>query len=352
MKPEVCCLPRVSEPVAIFEHFFLSQHVNSEAQGESQPCSLLWGLQQLLHCWVQLWAAVSCLWKLLFPLTASISSRGLMGRAGLLSWSHKFPSVGRSCHIEYLKIWTPTCSSITCHRNRMEQGLSGFNSTPAGLNLLSKPAQDVRAESSALHLKKFPWKCQVWGFGCRNGVEWCCSVLVHLEISGSAVGGECGALGWVWQCLCVLWWCWAGSSPQIPNLELFQLRLNWTSPFPAVVPVGASPNTNYKISTCLRTKSPLQSGFVPQGCSVQLWLCSRSQKELPFWSINIKGCGLYRVPWSSLVLVTWWKSFVFWSGSSGGKELVLTQQFHPTFFSLHSQCAFFSLHQKFWGRNQ
>lgn len=65
----------------------------------------------------------------------------------------------------------------------MEQGLSGFNSTPAGLNLLSKPAQDVRAESSALHLKKFPWKCQVWGFGCRNGVEWCCSVLVHLEIS-------------------------------------------------------------------------------------------------------------------------------------------------------------------------
>lgn len=135
-----------------------------------------------------------------------------------------------------------------------------------GLNLHSNPAQDVRAVRT-LCTSWSPQKmslCQVWHFGCRQsetppGMEWCCSVLLHLEILQNCPGSG------VWNhelnltvplfplglALLIELGPFHRSHIWNQEHELLQLRLTWTSTFPAVVSVGTSPKTNcpYKIST-------------------------------------------------------------------------------------------------------
>lgn len=226
---------------------------------------------------------------------------------------------------------------------------------PAGLNLHSKPAQSVRTVSSALHLvvtpKNAPFSlCQVWGFGCRqseipprDGMVLLCScafgnpseLLWEWRLEP---WGEFGAMGWVLT---------VPLFPLLPALmmelglfhrsqiwsqgqELPQLRLNWASPFPAgSISQDKLSLENSHISVL--GQNLCKMAFVPQWCSEQFWACPcpRPRNELPFGINNLsKSCNWYRGQWSSLVLVSWWEGFLFWSapcaGNVEGEELVLT----------------------------
>lgn len=294
MKTEVCCLPRVSEPVAIFRRFFIPVckfrgtewepvlHTACERGWRTSCAGVCTGSSEQLF---PVCKGSFPTWQHQFP--AEIWWAGL----GFSCNAHEFTSVGKLEQLSHLMPdWGPFWAHTNLQQHHLvlrgcslhgKQGggeglfgekpgakLSCFDTTGASYRFKSplKPSTGCQSSESALHLVVTSKNVPLPGVAFRMqavrdppGMEWCCSVLLYLEILQNCPGSG------VWNhelnltvplfplglALLIELGLFHRSHIWNQEHELLQLRLTWTSTFPAVVSVGTSPKTNcpYKIST-------------------------------------------------------------------------------------------------------